>query len=86
VWDWATAPHDEAHASCCKPDAGPERLNAGRLWDDGTANGSANGAAPLARDKRNPIKQMEDKGGGMFELDWYERARLLRQLVDWQRG
>jgi hypothetical protein len=38
------------------------------------------------RDVRNPLKQIEVRGGGLFELEWYERARLLRQLVDWQCG
>jgi hypothetical protein len=33
---------------------------------------------------RNPIKVIEEKGGGIFEMDWHERAKLLRQLVDWQ--
>jgi hypothetical protein len=27
---------------------------------------------------------IEEKGGGIFEMDWYERAKLLRQMVDWQ--
>lgn len=43
------------------------------------------GEDPKERVKRNPIKQMEEKGQGIFELDWQERAKLLRQLVDWQR-
>jgi hypothetical protein len=36
------------------------------------------------RMEKNPIRQMESQGGGLFELSWWERAKLLRQLVDWQ--
>ena len=33
---------------------------------------------------RNPMKRIMEQGGGIFELDWRERAKILRQLVDWQ--
>ncbi|WVO18106.1 hypothetical protein L204_105808 [Cryptococcus depauperatus] len=74
VWDRPWPLNEENRASCCTND--PFRSELGRLryygeptWD---------------RAKKNPLKRMEEKGGGLFELDWRERVRLLRQLVDWQ--
>lgn len=75
VWDRPWEPHEEATSSCCKPDL-EGRLRVGRLRDDDEA--------PDARERRNPLKQIEERGGGLFELHWKERVRLLRQLVDWQ--
>ncbi|GMK57315.1 hypothetical protein CspeluHIS016_0401490 [Cutaneotrichosporon spelunceum] len=74
VWDRAWAPHEEARAECCNKSA--DRGLLGRLRGPNEDK--------QARVKKNPIAQIEKKGGGIFELDWYERARLLRQLVDWQ--
>lgn len=75
VWDRPWAPNEEARGSCCT--ANPDRNELGRLRYPGE---------PLnERAKKNPIAQMEAAGGGIFELHWSERARLLRQLVDWQR-
>jgi hypothetical protein len=34
---------------------------------------------------KNPIKKQIEKGGGIFEMDWRDRVKMLRQLVDWQR-
>jgi hypothetical protein len=75
VWDRPWAPNEEARGSCCT-DA-PDRQEWGRLQYSGE---------PIAdRAKKNPIFQAEQRGGGLFELSWIERAKLLRQLVDWQR-
>ncbi|CAK9784403.1 hypothetical protein CC85DRAFT_289190 [Cutaneotrichosporon oleaginosum] len=74
VWDRPWAPHEEARGDCCNKSA--DRMLLGRLRGPNEEK--------QARVKKNPIAQMEKKGGGIFELDWYERARLLRQLVDWQ--
>jgi len=75
VWDRPWAPNEEVRAGCCNPST--DRHELGRLRYAGE---------PLAeRAGRNPIKQIEQRGGGLFELDWRERAKLLRQLVDWQR-
>ena len=74
VWDRPWAPHEEIRASCCC--SAEDREELGRLRYPGE---------PLShRVKLNPILQAEEKGGGLFELDWRERAKLLRQLVDWQ--
>ncbi|KAK4684593.1 hypothetical protein P7C73_g5580, partial [Tremellales sp. Uapishka_1] len=76
VWDRLWAPNEEARGGCCNSSS--ERKELGRLRYSGE---------PLqARAAKNPIKQIEEKGGGLFELDWRERSKLLRQLVDWQRG
>lgn len=75
VWDRAWAPSEEARGDCCNKT--PTRLELGRLRGPGEDKS--------ARVKKNPLVQIERRGGGLFELDWYERARLLRQLVDWQR-
>jgi hypothetical protein len=74
VWDRPWAPHEEARGSCCTDN--PERAEMGRLRYPGEPLGD--------RAARNPIKVIEEKGGGIFEMDWHERAKLLRQLVDWQ--
>ena len=75
VWDRPWAPNEEARAGCCNLSEG--RYELGRLRYAGE---------PLAdRLGKNPIKRMAETGGGLFELDWRERAKLLRQLVDWQR-
>ncbi|UOH80730.1 hypothetical protein LQV05_003387 [Cryptococcus neoformans] len=74
VWDRPWPINEENRGSCCTDD--PDRAELGRLRYQGE---------PAAdRVRRNPLKRMEEKGGGLFELDWAERARLLRQLVDWQ--
>ncbi|ORX37258.1 hypothetical protein BD324DRAFT_625436 [Kockovaella imperatae] len=74
VWDRPWAPNEQARGSCCN--SSPERSELGRLRYEGE---------PLEeREKKNPIKQVEERGGGLFELSWSERAKLLRQLVDWQ--
>lgn len=74
VWDRPWPINEENRGSCCTDD--PDRAELGRLRYQGE---------PAAdRVQRNPLKRMEEKGGGLFELDWAERARLLRQLVDWQ--
>ncbi|KAL1413154.1 hypothetical protein Q8F55_000903 [Vanrija albida] len=74
VWDRPWPPNEEARGGCCNPSE--ERLELGRLRYPGED--------PKERVLRNPLKQIEARGGGLFELDWHERARLLRQLVDWQ--
>ena len=74
VWDRPWAPNEEARAGCCNKSA--DRHELGRLRYVGE---------PLVeRARKNPIKRIEEQGGGLFELDWRERAKLLRQLVDWQ--
>ncbi|KIR57050.1 hypothetical protein I315_00211 [Cryptococcus gattii Ru294] len=74
VWDRPWPINEENRGPCCNDD--PDRAELGRLRHQGE---------PAAdRAQRNPLKKMEEKGGGLFELDWAERARLLRQLVDWQ--
>lgn len=75
VWDDPWPQHEDQRGACCS--TAPDRLEQGRLRQLGED--------PRARVERNPIKQMEKKGQGIFELDWQERAKLLRQLVDWQR-
>lgn len=74
VWDRPWAPNEETRGSCCT-DA-PDRTELGRL--------RYSGEPVSVRLEKNPIAQMEARGGGLFELDWRERAKLLRQLVDWQ--
>lgn len=74
VWDRPWAPNEEARGSCCNDSE--DRTELGRLRYSGE---------PVAeRVKKNPILQVESRGGGLFELDWKDRAKLLRQLVDWQ--
>lgn len=74
VWDRTWGTNEETRSACCN--TSEERLELGRLrGPDEERN---------FRAKRNPLLQMEAKGGGLFEMDWHERARLLRQLVDWQ--
>lgn len=74
MWDRPWPINEENRGPCCNDD--PDRAELGRLRHQGE---------PAAdRAQRNPLKKMEEKGGGLFELDWAERARLLRQLVDWQ--
>ncbi|KAL7423050.1 hypothetical protein Q5752_002349 [Cryptotrichosporon argae] len=74
VWDRPWPAHEDARGPCCSDQ--PNRLELGRL--------RYAGEEPIERTKRNPIRQVEERGGGLFELDWRERAALLRQLVDWQ--
>lgn len=74
VWDRPWAPHEEARAWCCN--TSPDAQMLGRLRGPNEER--------AARVQKNPLVQIESKGGGLFELGWYERARLLRQLVDWQ--
>ena len=74
VWDRPWAPNEEARSSCCSDS--DDRKELGRLRYIGE---------PLeVRANKNPLKQIEQRGGGLFELDWRERAKLLRQMVDWQ--
>ncbi|KAK8858751.1 hypothetical protein IAR55_002980 [Kwoniella newhampshirensis] len=74
VWDrdWPTTEQDRA--GCCSTD--PHRDELGKLRHYGEPKN--------ARAKNNPLVKVEEKGGGLFELDWVERVRLLRQMVDWQ--
>lgn len=74
VWDRPWAPNEEARGGCCNKT--PGRTELGRL--------RYAGEPPGERVERNPLRQIEKKGGGLFELDWRERASMLRQLVDWQ--
>ena len=74
VWDRPWASNEEVRGGCCN-DA-KNRTELGRL--------RYYGEPPEDRVEKNPIKRMVDQGGGLFELDWRERAKLLRQLVDWQ--
>jgi hypothetical protein len=80
VWDAAWSPHDHKLSGCCFTDAErgidafSAKLRGGLRAEGGLAE----------RGHLNPLKQMEERGGGLFELDWQERATLLRQLVDWQ--
>lgn len=75
VWDEPWPQHEDQRGSCCS--TAPDRLEQGRLRQPGEEL--------KKRVERNPIKQMEAKGQGIFEMEWQERAKLLRQLVDWQR-
>ncbi|KAK6907994.1 hypothetical protein I203_101995 [Kwoniella mangroviensis CBS 8507] len=74
VWDRGWPINEEDRGSCCTSD--PHRSELGRLRYYGEPSN--------ARASKNPISQVEQKGGGLFEIDWWERAKLLRQLVDWQ--
>ncbi|WVQ65582.1 uncharacterized protein L199_003760 [Kwoniella botswanensis] len=74
VWDRGWPINEEDRGSCCTSD--PHRSELGRLRYYGEPSN--------ARASKNPISQVEQKGGGLFEMDWWERAKLLRQLVDWQ--
>ncbi|WVW84883.1 hypothetical protein I302_106918 [Kwoniella bestiolae CBS 10118] len=74
VWDRGWPINEEDRGSCCTSD--PYRSELGRLRYYGEPSN--------ARAAKNPITQVEARGGGLFELDWRERASLLRQLVDWQ--
>lgn len=74
VWDRPWASNEEVRGGCCN-DA-PNRTELGRL--------RYYGEPPRDRVDKNPIKRIMEKGGGLFELDWRDRAKLLRQLVDWQ--
>ncbi|TYJ56437.1 hypothetical protein B9479_002840 [Cryptococcus floricola] len=75
VWDRPWPLNEEQRASCCLTDD-PYRAELGRLRYPGESMG--------ARVERNPIKRVEAKGGGLFEMDWRDRVALMRQLVDWQ--
>lgn len=74
VWDRPWIANEEVRAGCCNNAV--DRLEQGRLrdWHESLD----------VRVSRNPLKQAEERGGGLFELDWRERAKLLRQMVDWQ--
>ncbi|RSH88528.1 uncharacterized protein EHS24_001073 [Apiotrichum porosum] len=74
VWDKPWLPNEDARGSCCTTEA--DRLMRGRLREPDEDR--------KERVRRNPLKQIEAQGGGLFELDWHDRAKLLRQLVDWQ--
>jgi hypothetical protein len=74
VWDRPWAPNEEARASCCTQAS--DRTELGRL--------RYAGEPPAERVSRNPLVKAAERGGGLFELHWRERAGLLRQLVDWQ--
>ncbi|WVF68996.1 hypothetical protein IAT40_003770 [Kwoniella sp. CBS 6097] len=74
VWDRGWPINEADRGSCCT--SNPHRGELGRLRYPGE---------PLnERAAKNPIRQIEEKGGGIFELDWKERVKMLRQLVDWQ--
>ncbi|WVQ96511.1 hypothetical protein IAU59_003616 [Kwoniella sp. CBS 9459] len=74
VWDRGWPINEADRGACCTSNR--HRTELGRLRYPGE---------PLnERAARNPIKQIEEKGGGIFELDWRERVKMLRQLVDWQ--
>lgn len=74
VWDEPWLPNEESRGGCCTKDE--DRQLRGRL--------RAPGEERKARLSKNPLKRMEETGQGVFELEWSERAKLLRQLVDWQ--
>ncbi|BEI86219.1 hypothetical protein CcaverHIS002_0605060 [Cutaneotrichosporon cavernicola] len=75
VWDRPWAPHEEARAECCNKSA--DRGLLGRLRGPNEDK--------QTRVKKNPIAQIEKKGGGNIRARLVRaRARLLRQLVDWQ--
>lgn len=76
VWDRAWPANEEVRGGCCN--SARDRTELGRLRYIGE---------PVSeRAAKNPIKQQVDRGGGIFEMDWRERIKLLRQLVDWQCG
>ncbi|ORY25948.1 hypothetical protein BCR39DRAFT_498733 [Naematelia encephala] len=74
VWDHEWAHNEEARGSCCT--SNPDRLYLGRLLHGGETVED--------RVEKNPIRRMQKENKGLFELDWQERVKLLRQLVDWQ--
>ncbi|WRT67967.1 uncharacterized protein IL334_004941 [Kwoniella shivajii] len=74
VWDRGWPINEEDRGSCCTYDRYRSELGRLRYY----------GEPSSARAENNPIKRMEEKGSGIFELDWRERVTLLRQLVDWQ--
>ncbi|WWD18646.1 hypothetical protein CI109_103099 [Kwoniella shandongensis] len=74
VWDRTWPINEEDRGECCSTD--PHRDELGRL--------RYYGEPKSARAKLNPLTKIEEQGGGLFELEWVERAKLLRQLVDWQ--
>lgn len=74
VWDRPWASNEEVRGGCCNDASNRTELGRLRYY----------GEPPQDRVEKNPIKRMVDQGGGLFELDWRERAKLLRQLVDWQ--
>lgn len=76
MWDRPWAPNEEARGACCI--TASDRLELGRLRYPGEPASE--------RLERNPMKKIMDRGGGVFELDWRERVKILRQLVDWQRA
>jgi len=74
VWDRAWAANEEVRGGCCN--SAEDRMELGRLRYFGE---------PLnERVAKNPIKKQVEKGGGIFEMDWRDRVKMLRQLVDWQ--
>jgi len=74
VWDRAWAANEEVRGGCCN--SAEDRMELGRLRYFGE---------PLnERVAKNPIKKQIEKGGGIFEMDWRDRVKMLRQLVDWQ--
>jgi hypothetical protein len=74
VWDRPWAPNEEVRSGCCT--SAPNRQELGRLRYPGEPDSERLG--------RNPMKKIMEQGGGVFELDWRERVKILRQLVDWQ--
>ncbi|WVR06507.1 hypothetical protein IAU60_003538 [Kwoniella sp. DSM 27419] len=74
VWDRGWPINEEDRGMCCIDD--PYRTELGRLRYAGESMST--------RGEKNPLKRIEKLGGGLFELDWKERVRILRQLVDWQ--
>ncbi|WWC70942.1 uncharacterized protein I206_104894 [Kwoniella pini CBS 10737] len=74
VWDRGWPINEEDRGSCCTSD--PFRSELGRLRYYGEPSN--------ARAAKNPIRQVEERGGGIFELDWTEKVAILRQMVDWQ--
>jgi hypothetical protein len=75
VWDRPWAPNEEARGPCCNESE--DRTELGRLRYPGEPE--------RERQKRNPMLKESVASEGVFGLDWRERAKLLRQLVDWQR-
>ncbi|WWC62776.1 uncharacterized protein I303_105373 [Kwoniella dejecticola CBS 10117] len=74
VWDRGWPINEEDRGSCCTSD--PYRGELGRLRYYGEHSSE--------RAAKNPVRRAEERGGGIFELDWSERVLLLRQMVDWQ--
>lgn len=79
MWDRPWAPNEDGRASCCRTDLDDEeRMDLGRLRYRGE---------PMSeRGKQNPIQGFENGSGGLWTLPWEDRAKLLRQMVDWQCG